>query len=275
MKKIKSQLKNVPETMLWTLHNRATEAMRNDGIIKDEKCVEIYNAIDFDYEKVFGKAEPSHASRSIKFDKEIRSFLEKYPDGTIINLGEGLETQRYRIGKNKALWVSVDLPDAMAIREKFIKPTEQYLHSPVSALDRKWFDLVPKDKPVFITAQGLFMYLPEEEVRSIIKDMVETFSEGYLMFDVIPKWLSKKTMSKKGWSKTKYYITPKMPWGINRNEFMNLKKWSPSIESVSDIQVYEFPRGIVKIVHPVLLSLPILKNYLPTAIKIKFKKSNL
>ena len=28
-------LSGVPETMLWTLHNRATEAKRSDGLIRD------------------------------------------------------------------------------------------------------------------------------------------------------------------------------------------------------------------------------------------------
>ncbi|MEM9462324.1 MAG: class I SAM-dependent methyltransferase, partial [Myxococcota bacterium] len=28
-------LSGVPETMLWTLHNRATESIRPDGVLKD------------------------------------------------------------------------------------------------------------------------------------------------------------------------------------------------------------------------------------------------
>jgi len=186
MKKEKSVLTDVPETMLWTLHNRAVEAMRSDGIIKDEKAIEIYQSIDYDYEKSFGKAEPSHAIRSVDFDKEIRQFLKKYPDGTIVNLGEGLETQRFRFNETKALWLSVDLPVAMEIRERFIQPDDTHLHLPISATERAWFDSVPKDKPVFISAQGLFMYLTEEEVRLLVQDIAKTFKSAYLMFDTIP-----------------------------------------------------------------------------------------
>jgi O-methyltransferase involved in polyketide biosynthesis len=68
------KLTGIPETMLWTLHNRVGEAMRKDGIIKDDKAVEIYKSIDYDYEKSFGNAEPSHALRAIKFDQEIGTF---------------------------------------------------------------------------------------------------------------------------------------------------------------------------------------------------------
>ena len=154
--KIKSSLTNVPETMLWTLHNRAVEAMREDGIIKDEKAIEIYNSIDYDYEANFGRGDSSHAIRSIVCDREIDKFLSTYPDGTIVNLGEGLETQRFRFTEEQALWLSIDVPEAIEIRERFIEPDERHLHIPLSALDRSWFDSVPKDKPVFITAQGLF-----------------------------------------------------------------------------------------------------------------------
>jgi O-methyltransferase involved in polyketide biosynthesis len=77
--KAKSNLKDVPETMLWTLHNRVTEAMREDGIIKDEKAVAIYQSIDYDYAANFGKAETSHAVRSLIFDREVKRFLENPP----------------------------------------------------------------------------------------------------------------------------------------------------------------------------------------------------
>ena len=266
---IKSSLKEVPETMLWTLHNRATEAMRDDAIIKDDKCIEIYHSIDYDYEKSFGKAEPSHAVRSLIFDKEIKAFLDEFPDGTIVNLGEGLETQRFRIKEDHAFWISVDLPESIEIREQFIEPSQRHFHSPLSVLDRSWFDLVPKDKPVFITAQGLFMYLNEKEVKAIIEDMLNSFKEGFLMFDAIPHWLSNKTM--KGLKKTKDYTTPKMPWGINRNEIDKIKEWSSNITVIEE-KPYEFPRGIQRWMFKTLLALPIIKYYAPTIVKIKFEQ---
>ena len=89
-------LKDVPDTMLWTLHTRATEAMRSDRILTDPKAVEIYQEINYDYERSFGKADPVHALRSLVFDQAIAQFLKQAPDGTIVNLGEGLETQRFR-----------------------------------------------------------------------------------------------------------------------------------------------------------------------------------
>lgn len=65
---------DVPETMLWTLHNRAREAARHDRIIDDPKCLEIYQALDYDYEKSFGKADMSHGVRSWLFDNKLSVF---------------------------------------------------------------------------------------------------------------------------------------------------------------------------------------------------------
>ncbi|MEL6862811.1 MAG: class I SAM-dependent methyltransferase [Bacteroidota bacterium] len=264
------QLKDVPETMLWTLHNRATEAARQDGIIKDDKAIEIYRAIDYDYEKSFGKAEPSHAIRSLIFDEGIRRFLARYPHACIVNLGEGLETQRFRFKNDQATWISVDLPEAIAIRERFIPADERHLHVSVSALDRAWFELVPKDQALFVTAQGLFMYLKKEEVKSLILDIINTFSKGGIMFDTIPIWLSKKTMSAEGWKKTTDYVTPPMPWGINRDQIPTIKQWSPKIQTISE-QPYRFPRGIIKWIYNTYLSIPILNRYAPCMVQLEFE----
>ncbi len=53
MSKQLPNLTGVPETMLWTLHNRAYEAMHPQAIIDDPKCIEIYQSLDYDYEKSF------------------------------------------------------------------------------------------------------------------------------------------------------------------------------------------------------------------------------
>ena len=48
-------LTDVPETMLWTLHNRVSEAkLGDDGWFHDPKSLEIYSKIDYDYERSFG-----------------------------------------------------------------------------------------------------------------------------------------------------------------------------------------------------------------------------
>lgn len=270
MNNVQPQLNDVPETMLWTLHNRAVESMRPDGIIKDDKAVSIFKSLDYDFEKSFGKAEPSHAIRSNFFDEHLRSFLTQHPDGVIVNLGEGLETQRFRIDSPQATWFSVDLPESIDIRERFIQPDAQHIHLPISALDRAWLDAIPKDKPVFITAQGLFMYFEEQDVKALVQDIEATFNDWTLMFDTIPIWFSQKTMSDKGMARTADYIAPKMPWGINRNQVIpTVKSWLSHKSSIRNDSYPTYPRGVVKWAYRLSHALPFIKNMTPALVKIE------
>ncbi len=72
LKKTEAALGGVPETMLWTLHNRATEAKRPDTYLPDPDCVRIYESIDYNYQGSFGRADDSHPMRSKIFDEAVR-----------------------------------------------------------------------------------------------------------------------------------------------------------------------------------------------------------
>lgn len=263
MAEIKPALADIPETMLWTLHNRAAEAVRKDAVINDPLCLEIYRALDYDYEKHFGKADGSHGVRSWLFDQQIRAFLQQNPDGVIVNLGEGLETQRFRIEAPASLWLCVDLPQAIGIRERFIQPDERHLHIAANALDTQWFDAVPEGRKVFVTAQGLFMYFTPLQVQTLLEAIASRFVDAWLMFDYIPPSLSNKTLSSKGWMKTPHYRTPPMPWGVKRNELtQSLEQWLGSNTLIQPVE-FMFPRGMRRLIMQVLIRIPAFLNLLP------------
>jgi O-methyltransferase involved in polyketide biosynthesis len=252
-------LTGVPETMLWTLHNRASEMLRDDAILKDEKAYEIYRSIDYDFEGSFGKPDFSHAMRSLIFDQELKKFLQTHPNGVIVNLGEGLETQRFRINSPEATWFTVDLPESIAIRERFIQPDENHIHISCSALDTQWIDAIPTDRPVYITAQGLFMYFQEQEVKELFIEINQRLPGACLAFDNLPRWMSKKTL--KGWKKTESYTTPPMPWGVNRDELKPLvESWIPGLQEFRPIK-FTVPRGIWRYLMPILEAIPVVKNF--------------
>jgi O-methyltransferase involved in polyketide biosynthesis len=71
-------LEGVSATTLWTLHNRATEAKRSDGVIRDPLAVALFDAIDYDYHK-FGKPNQMHALRALAFDAAARACLTAHP----------------------------------------------------------------------------------------------------------------------------------------------------------------------------------------------------
>ena len=264
-------LGDVSQTMLWALNNRASEAMRSDGCIRDEKCLSIYRAIDYDYKRSFGKPDGSHGIRSPVFDKQVRRFIRKHPDAVIVNLGDGLETQQFRIPyPETGLWLSVDLPEAIAIRERFIQPDIQHHHIAKGVLDTSWFDAVPEDRPVFITAQGLFMYFHPEQLQPLFAAMAKRFPGAKLMFDYLNVYFSKRTMSAKGWMKTPHYQTPQMPWGVHRDEVApTLSDWIGYPIEVHNV-TFSFPRGIRRYLVPLFERIPPIGRRFPGVCWIRF-----
>ncbi|NOK23028.1 class I SAM-dependent methyltransferase [Corallococcus carmarthensis] len=260
-------LTGIPETMLLTLHNRAAEAKRPDGILRDADCVRIYDAIQYDFERSFGKAQASHAIRAVETDRVLRQWLATHPDGFIVSLGEGLETQALRLDNGRLRWLSVDLPEAVAIRERFLPPTARLRHFPSSALDRSWMDAVDASHGVFIIAQGLFMYFEEEEVRRLFVDIAERFPGAELLFDTIPRWVSQKTLA--GQSRTRAYRLPPMPWGIDLHEVEpTLKGWHPRVTHVSKVP-YRFPRGFLRALLNTFNRLPWFRHRTPGIIHVR------
>ncbi|MEM1023067.1 MAG: class I SAM-dependent methyltransferase [Myxococcota bacterium] len=259
-----THLSGIPETMLWTLHNRASEAMHPRGVIRDPKCIEIYEAISYDYEASFGPPEPSHGVRSQVFDTRVQAFIDANPDAVIVNLGEGLETQRFRVrDREDTLWMAIDVPEAIEVRERFIEADGRHLHLAKSALDRSWFDELPSGRPIFVTAQGLFMYFEEQDVAALVRDLAKRWPGVALMFDHIPRWLSRRTTSKTGWQKTKHYTTPPMPWGVDRPELQPLlRSWAGTVSDYESLP-FSFPRGFQRLVFGAFMAIPGLRDRAP------------
>jgi O-methyltransferase involved in polyketide biosynthesis len=259
-------LEGVSETMLWTLHNRASEAKRPDAFLVDPEAVRIYDAIPYDYVRKFGKPDGSHPLRSRIFDDALRPWLRAHSGGTVVELGCGLETQFQRIDDGQVRWLCVDVAQAIDVRERFLPATDRCQHLRASALDLCWLDRVAPSRGVFVSAQGLFMYFTEAEVRALLVAIAERFPGVELMFDVIPPWFSRKTVA--GWDMTKGYRPPPMPWGIKRGDLSStLRQWLPSIKRVETCS-YGFARGPKKVLLTVLSRIPKLDDIPPAIARV-------
>jgi O-methyltransferase involved in polyketide biosynthesis len=260
-------LTGVPETMLWTLHNRACEARRRDTFLVDPDCVRIYESIDYDYRRSFGSPDGSHPMRSRLFDEAVAPWLAEHPGGTVVELAAGLETQFQRCDDGRAQWLCVDVPEAIAVRERFLPASDRCRHVAQSALDPGWMDEVDARRGVFVTAQGLFMYFEEEQVRRLFTAIVDRFPGVELMFDTIPPWFSRRTM--KGFRKTRHYTSPPMPWGVRRSELAALlRRWSPRVTEV-DVSSYGFSRGLGALALRLFTALPRLRDVPPAIARVR------
>jgi O-methyltransferase involved in polyketide biosynthesis len=241
-------LDGVSATTLWTLHNRASEAKRSDGVIRDPWAVTLFDAIDYDYRK-FGKPNQSHALRAVAFDAAARRYLSKHPKASVVALAEGLQTSFWRLKRagvaDELTWYSVDLPPVMALREKLLPREDRIVALAQSALDRSWMDRIDATQGVFITAEGLLMYLDPDDALGLIADCAARFPGGQMMFDSIPHWFSRRTLKGK-LRLSDRYVAPPMPFALSPDEAVALADRVTGVRAAHDV-AYPPGRGLWKV----------------------------
>jgi O-methyltransferase involved in polyketide biosynthesis len=265
-------LAGVSETMLWSLYNRASEAQRPDSALVDPESVRIQSAMKYDFAAHFGAPLGSLAARAIEIDRALRSWLGRHPDGIVVSLGEGLETQSRRVDNGRMRWLTVDLPDAIRLRERFLAPTHRFRHIAANALDPIWMDAVDASSGVFIVAQGLLMYLAPERVRQLFASIADRFPGSEFMFDTIPRWFSDLTLL--GLNQTVSYRLPPMPWGINRDEVEpTLRSWHPRVAAVAFLS-YRSPRGLPRLFAELADQVPVARHGVPGLVYVAIGKAD-
>ena len=185
-------LEGVPETLLWTLYHRALEARRPDAVLRDPDAVELVRRIDYPFAARFGTGglAQAQALRVLAFDREVRRFLKRHPDGTVVALGEGLETQSRRVDNGRVRWIGVDLPEAVEVRRRLLPDGPRHRAIACSVLDAAWMEEVDGGRGVLLTAQGLLMYVDPPGVHTVLERCAARFPGAGLVFDAVPRWLA-------------------------------------------------------------------------------------
>ncbi len=232
--KVRVNLHGVPETLLWNLYHRAQGARGRKPVLADPKAIEVVDRIDYDFSKFKtpGAAGQWQALRVAAFDAEVRRFLERHPAGTVVALGEGLETQFWRVDNGSVRWLTVDLPETLGIRRRLLPNGPRNTSVPASALDARWAEEVDASNGVLITAQGLLMYLQRDEVDTLVSLCAGYFPEGALLFDAVPAWMIARQAA---WSqKETAYQPPQWVWGMDAAERARLAAL-PGVRELRDV----------------------------------------
>lgn len=231
-------LSGVSETALLTLNARACEARRRDSVIDDPMAVTLLDSIDFDFAK-FGPAHQGIALRAKVFDNEAESYLAQHPSATVVALAEGLQTSFWRLDAavpdGQFRWLTVDLPPIIDVRTRLLPTSPRMSICAQSAFDYSWMDCVDPSGGVFITAEGLLMYLPPDQVLDLIGQCAKRFPGGRLIFDLPPAWFAKIT--RYGMRPSLRYKIPPMPFSLSVSQAADLVNAVPGIRSVRDLHL--------------------------------------
>jgi O-methyltransferase involved in polyketide biosynthesis len=240
-----ASLTGVSETALMTLNGRANQAGLPDAIIEDPMAIRLRDALattcGVDYDK-FGLRGQEMALRSLAVDGCAITYLRAHPKATVVALAEGFQTSFWRldtaIPDAQFRWISVDLPPVIELREQLLPPTPRITNLGQSALDYSWMDRVDASNGVFITAEGLLMYLQPDEAMDLIAQCAKRFPGGEMFFDLPPTIIKK--VAPNGIRATKSYRVPPMPFSLSISKLSTLVGTMPGLTAVRDIPM---PKG--------------------------------
>lgn len=265
--KASARLTGVAETSLWTTYFRAVEGGHPQSVLPDSAAVALVDRIDFPFEERFGGEDvgtlaQAQGLRTRRFDEEVRAHLAGHPGGTVVALGEGLETQFWRIDDEHVKWIGLDLPEVVELREIMLPIDAQQRNIAASVLDASWMDEIDPREKLLFTAQGLLMYLRPGDVYGLIRRLAQRFPGASLVFDGVPLWYSSRTIRGQIVTNSGYQV-PEMLWGLGRDERVLLRSGIPGVADVRETRL-DRGRGILfgEIV-PAVSEIPGARHRLP------------
>ncbi|MEM7201342.1 MAG: class I SAM-dependent methyltransferase [Planctomycetota bacterium] len=183
------ELGPVQETLLIPLLGRAEETTRRGGLVDDPKAVEIVAQLDYDFDKWRGGPSMRVSSlRTRMFDENVTAFLEEYPEGTVVEIGCGLNTRFDRVDNGRVRWFDVDLPDVIALRRRFFEDRERCKILEGSVLDTDWHDAVAAiGGPCCFISEAVIIYLEKVDARAAITGIAQRFPGAWLLTDTTPQ----------------------------------------------------------------------------------------
>jgi O-methyltransferase involved in polyketide biosynthesis len=265
-------LTGVSETALLTLRVRANEARRPDSVIDDPLAIELADSIDYDFAKFGFARRQDMALRALAYDRHTRRYLANHPRATVVALAEGLQTSFYRLDASgvgdQFQWLTVDLPPMIDLRRKLLPASDRVRMCAQSALDFSWMDQVETEHGVFITAEGLLMYLQPDEALALIAACAARFPGGQMMFDLPPAGLA--ALHRRGLRTSFRYRVPPMPFSLSVSDAANLVNSVPGIRAVHDLP---YPAGRGKVLNALLWTaqrIPLLDPVRPVLTLLSF-----
>jgi len=187
-----SKLGVLEDTLFVPMLGRIYASEYCPQILYDPKALELKKKLPSD---LLGKGGQSQytllasAARSANVDQFIRTFLERRPDGVVVQLGYGLETTYSRCDNGHTRWYALDMPHVVEYRRALLSEPERETYLAGDAFAEDWIRQIRADvpdAPILVTAGGLFHYFEENKVVGLLR-MLTGFGEIEIVFDTVSK----------------------------------------------------------------------------------------
>ena len=182
------ELKGVEETLMIPLWARAV-ATRRRCLIDDPASVDLVERLGYDFESKLGHARwmmPMLEVRAARFDEVVREFVDRHPDGTVVELGCGLDTRWERCGGGRVDWFDLDLPAVIEVRRRYFQDGRRRTMLAASLPDTAWRDRVgARERPFLFVAEAVLYYLEPDEVVRFIRTLSTGFPASSIVLDTV------------------------------------------------------------------------------------------
>ncbi|KAI1331225.1 S-adenosyl-L-methionine-dependent methyltransferase [Xylariaceae sp. FL0255] len=225
---VRAELNAVEQTMLLTLYMRARDAARPNPILGDPHAQKILNRVNLD--DISPTLFPSDqrferfmCTRGRGLDKWCQLFLDSHAEEavTVLHLACGLDLRVMRIERpagSRIRWIEIDKPQVVNLRERLVPDPEQekelewdYRLIGASVVDESWMSEIPSDRPLLLIAEGLFPYLTQQEITSLLRRLVDHVPSGWVATDTVGSLLTRFQHLHPLFKKTKI----KLKWGVD------------------------------------------------------------
>lgn len=233
-------LKNVSETLWIPLFGKAIESKRPNGLIRDNKALEIANkATELNPElNKWWKALSRESQglmiwRSLEIDAFVSEYINSCDNPVVVNLGAGLCTRYERMKSlNENLkWIELDLPPVKEAWKNFNEETTRHQYWTDSIFEEAWLNKLKgiKSNEVLFIAEGLFMYFSKEQVLEILSEIADRIPNSHVVMEVYSKFALLRPHPDVLRTGAKKFENP---WGIRTGK--DFEKWSDKFEHYKD-----------------------------------------
>jgi len=259
-------LGSIQETLFLPLWGRAVETQKKKPLLIDKTAVSVINSIPYDFtlisKNISNIVRAGWIARSIFFDKKIKAFINACPEGTVVNVGCGLDTTFDRVDNGRIQWIDLDLPDTIDLRKKYISESERRRFVPKSVFDLSWYDSIGKKDKLMLLIAGVLCYFSESDVKKLFSDFHNLIPGVEVVFDYFSsfgmKISNKQIIESGGMDKSAF-----LKWSVEN--ILEIERWNSNIKVKSHMPLYKehkknfsmlkrFGMNIVDMLKPVSLA---------------------
>ena len=217
------ELNNESKTLFIPLYGKALMS-KNNLFIKDPKAEEIISKVSFNFNELKQSKWLSMymAVRAKIIDEICSRYIIQNPNTTVIHLGCGLDSRCLRVNKDSIKWYDIDFESVIDLRKQFYGENERYKMIGKSVTDLSWLNEIDtNNQSILIVAEGLTMYLSEQELQQLLMGINTRFSNATIVFDAYSKQAVKSSKLKNPVNQ----MNATIKWGMNNpSDFTKLNE---------------------------------------------------